>query len=125
MNQFKSFLILALTTVGSAILILLVTGIASFAQAKEINLECDYIGVDGNQMSQTVMINTDLKQMSIGDDTGMLIATDSYYSTKINNLIGKEVAVNRSDLSWKLHIGMTGRDMQTTGCKVVEKKNQI
>ena len=34
MNQFKSFLILTLTTVGSALAILLITGVASFAAAQ-------------------------------------------------------------------------------------------
>ena len=34
MNQFKSFLILTLSTVSGALAILLITGIASFAQAE-------------------------------------------------------------------------------------------
>ena len=34
MNQFKSFIILTLSTVGGALAILLITGVASFAQAE-------------------------------------------------------------------------------------------
>ena len=99
--------------------------IATSAQAKEINLECGYIGVEGSQMTLPVTINTDLKQMALGDDVGLLISSGDHYGTTIPTLLKYKISVSRSDLSWTLYVGIVGRDMQTTGCKIVEKKNQI
>jgi hypothetical protein len=97
--------------------------ITTSAQAKEINLECGYIGVDGSQNSQEVTINTDLKQMALGDDVGPLISSGDHYGTTIPNVMKYQVSVNRSDLSWIFKHAFG--EMKTTGCNIVEKKNQI
>ena len=99
--------------------------ITTSAQAKEINLECGYIGVEGSQMTLPVTINTDLKQMALGDDVGLLISSGDHYGTTIPNMMKYKISVSRSDLSWTMYVGFVGKDMQTTGCKIVEKKNQI
>jgi len=110
-----------------AIITAMLIAISATAQAKEINLECVYIGVnDSKRMTTQVMINTTTNQMSIGNQTGALITSTDYYSSKIHDALGGQVIkVNRSDLSWTLHIGMTGRDMLTAGCKPVENKSKI
>ena len=113
----KKALIIAATMIA-------LTGVS---YSKELNLECVYIGVsESKRMTTPVMINTTTNQMSIGNQTGALITSTDYYSSKIHDALGGQVIkVNRHDLSWTLHIGMTGRDMLTAGCKLVENKSKI
>ena len=96
--------------------------ISTTAQAKEINLECAYTGVDGDQKSKEIVINTDL---GTGTDTfgqGILITKADTYEFTVHSSIGSmKTTIGRNDLSYKHEF----LNELVGSCKVVESKAKI
>src|SRR5210317_740749 len=95
MNQFKSFIILTLTTVGGAILILLVTGIASFAQADDRKFSFPHAAELTSQAKQIVWQEVNESKIPNSKHQEMVcLAENIYFEARAEGVEGKAAVAN-------------------------------
>jgi spore germination cell wall hydrolase CwlJ-like protein len=95
MNQFKSFIILTLTTVGSAILILLVTGVASFAQADDRKFSFPHAAELTSQAKQIVWQEVNQHKIPNSMHQEMIcLAENIYFEARAEGMDGKAAVAN-------------------------------
>ena len=95
----------------------LLTAVATNVQAKEINLECTYTGVEGGQKTSNIVLNTDLGTATNSFGQGMLIAKPDVYEFKVN-VLGQTMytTIDRNTLAYENAWAHTVKGT----CKVVE-----
>jgi spore germination cell wall hydrolase CwlJ-like protein len=95
MNQFKSFIILTLTTVGSAILILLITGVASFAQADDRKFSFPHASELTSQAKQIVFQEVNQHKIPNSMHQEMIcLAENIYFEARAEGMDGKAAVAN-------------------------------
>jgi len=95
MNQFKSFIILTLTTVGSAILILLVTGVASFANADDRKFSFPHAAELTSQAKQIVWQEVNQHKIPNSMHQEMIcLAENIYFEARAEGMDGKAAVAN-------------------------------
>lgn len=94
---------------------------AGIAQAAEVNLSCEYTGVDGSQQVQTVVFDPALGSGSAGKlNVTVQAAGQNYVLTETR--IGIRYIVNRENLSLKIEsFGKTFNGQ----CQLAKSKNKI
>jgi spore germination cell wall hydrolase CwlJ-like protein len=95
MNQFKSFIILTLTTVGSAILILLITGVASFANADDRKFSFPHAAELTSQAKQIVWQEVNQHKIPNSMHQEMIcLAENIYFEARAEGVEGKAAVAN-------------------------------
>ena len=95
MNQFKSFLILTLTTVGGALAILLVTGVASFANADDRKFSFPHASELTSQAKQIVWQEVNQHKIPNSMHQEMIcLAENIYFEARAEGMDGKAAVAN-------------------------------
>jgi len=95
MNQFKSFLILTLTTVGGALAILLVTGVASFANADDRKFSFPHAAELTSQAKQIVWQEVNESKIPNSKHQEMIcLAENIYFEARAEGVEGKAAVAN-------------------------------
>ena len=95
MNQFKSFLILTLTTVGSALAILLLTGVASFANADDRKFSFPHAAELTSQAKQIVWQEVNESKIPNSKHREMIcLAENIYFEARAEGMDGKAAVAN-------------------------------
>ena len=114
MNQFKSFLILALTSVGGAIAILLLTGIASFAQADDRKFSFPHAAELTSQAKQIVWQEVNESKIPNSKHREMIcLAENIYFEARAEGVEGKAAVANVT------RNRVESKDFPNTFCDVV------
>ena len=95
MNQFKSFLILTLSTVGGALAILLVTGVASFASADDRKFSFPHAAELTSQAKQIVWQEVNESKIPNSKHREMIcLAENIYFESRAEGVEGKAAVAN-------------------------------
>ena len=95
MNQFKSFLILTLSTVGGALAILLVTGVASFASADDRKFSFPHAAELTSQAKQIVWQEVNESKIPNSMHQEMIcLAENIYFESRAEGVEGKAAVAN-------------------------------
>jgi len=95
MNQFKSFLILTLSTVGGALAILLITGVASFASADDRKFSFPHASELTSQAKQIVFQEVNEHKIPNSMHQEMIcLAENIYFEARAEGMDGKAAVAN-------------------------------
>ena len=100
--------------------------ITTSAQAKEINLECNYKNIEGGTNYENLLLNTDSLKASDGNAVGELLTSPTLYMFQtVQPGIGPiTYTVDRETIRFSMKLEDFGRSFAGQ-CKVVESKVKI